>query len=145
MSELTLSDISHRMRDIDFAMLLTHTDDGNIAGRPMSNNHEVDYDGDSYYFTWGYSRMVRDIEKHPQVAIAFQADKHLLGKPGIQINVEGNAEVVRDKDAFSAHWSSRLDRWFDRGPDTPGLVMIKVHARRVHYWDGMDEGEIRVA
>jgi general stress protein 26 len=144
MSEMTLSDIAKKMRDIDIAMLMTHTDDGNIAGRPMSNNRDVEYDGDSYYFTWSYSRMVNDIERHPQVAIAFQADRHLLGKPGININVEGKAEVIRNKDAFVEHWSSRLDRWFDRGPDTPGLVMIKVRAKLVHYWDGMDEGEIRV-
>ena len=26
--------------------------------------------------------------------------------------------------------------------DTPGLVLIKVHAIRIHYWDGEDEGEV---
>jgi general stress protein 26 len=145
MSNLTLQDLAKKMRDIDIAMLMTHAEDGAIAGRPMSNNREVDYDGDSYYFTWSHSRMVRDIERLPLVAIAFQADKNLFGKPGININVEGRAQVIRDKEAFREHWSSSMDRWFKDGIDTPGVVMIKVHARRVHYWDGTDEGEIPVA
>ena len=49
--ELTLKDISEKMRDIDFAMLSTKTEGGAIAGRPMSNNRQVDYDGDNYFFT----------------------------------------------------------------------------------------------
>ena len=28
------------------------------------------------------------------------------------------------------------------GSDTPGLMLIKVHGGRVHYWDGEDEGEV---
>ena len=57
MSEWTLEDISEKLRDIDFAMLMTHTETGEIAGRPMSNNRDVEYDGDSYYFT--LSRLER--------------------------------------------------------------------------------------
>jgi general stress protein 26 len=98
----------------------------------------------SHYNLSDISEKMRDIERHPQVAISFQAGKHVLGRPGTSISVEGKGEVIRDKDAFRKHWSKQLDRWFKDGVDTPGLVMIKVHARRVHYWDGMDEGEIPV-
>src|SRR5215207_9359675 len=105
-NDLTLRDISSRMRSIDIAMLMTCDDDGRICGRPMSNNQAVDSEGNSYYFTWGYSHMVRDIERHPQVALSFQADAHLFDKP-VRINVQGTAEVIRDKDAFHEHWSHR--------------------------------------
>lgn len=37
-----------------------------------------------------------------------------------------------------------LDRWFEQGVDTPGLVLIRVAAARIHYWDGEDEGELTV-
>ncbi len=37
-----------------------------------------------------------------------------------------------------------LERWFKDGVDTPGLVLIKVHAGRIHYWDGEDEGEVNL-
>ncbi len=32
--------------------------------------------------------------------------------------------------------------WFEQGIDTPGLVLIKVAAERIHYWDGKDQGEL---
>lgn len=138
----TLADLSKAMREIDFAMLSTHTDGGAIAARPMSNNAQVDYDGDSYYFTTDDTRMVRDIDRDPQVGLSFLGKSGMLGMRPFFVAVEGRAELVRDKAAFAEHWSPDLDRWFDRGVDTPGLVMIHVHAGRVHYWDGEDEGEI---
>ncbi len=51
---------------------------------------------------------------------------------------------MRDKERFADHWSKDLDRWFPRGIDTEGLVMSHVRAERVHYWDGEDEGEVKV-
>ncbi len=62
----------------------------------------------------------------------------------IYVAVEGSAELIRDKAAFKQHWTSDLDRWFDKGVDTPGIVLIKVKARRITYWDGEDEGEVDV-
>jgi general stress protein 26 len=142
MSELSLSELSEKMRDIDFAMLMTRSEGGAIAGRPMSNNGEVQYRGDSYYFTWERSRMVNDIKREPKVALSFQGGKGLLGKPPIMINVEGDAELVHDKAAFAEHWNKGLDRWFEQGVDTPGVVMIRVHATRIHYWHGEEDAEI---
>lgn len=142
MAKKTLADLAEQMRDIDFAMLLTHSIGRKIAGRPMSTNREVEYQGDSYFFTWSHARMVDDIDRNPDVGLSFQGARHLLGKPGIYIHVEGIAEVIRDKQAFAEHWNKELDRWFEQGVDTPGVVMIKVRAQHLHYWDGDEEGEI---
>ena len=134
-----LSDIAKLMRDIDIAMLSTHTTGGNIAGRPMSNNREVEYDGDSYYFTWEKSRTVSDIEKEPRVSLAFQ------GKKGLHIAVEGKATVIRDKKQFEKHWNDEINHWFRDGVDTPGVAMIRVRATRLRYWNGEeDEGELKL-
>ena len=141
----TLADLSEKMRDIDFAMLSTRAPDGAIAARPMSNNREVDYDGDSYYFTFADARMVADIERDKQVALSFQGKSGLLRLRPFFVAVEGEADIVRDKAAFAAHWTSGLDRWFEQGIDTPGLTLLHVRAVRVHYWDGEDEGDVPVA
>ncbi|KQT85430.1 pyridoxamine 5'-phosphate oxidase family protein [Aurantimonas sp. Leaf443] len=142
MTQLTLSDISKAMADIDFAMLSTRTEGGAIAARPMSNNGDVAYDGDSFFFTYEAARTVADIERDPKVGLSFQGKAGLLGKPPMFIAVEGTAELIRDKAAFEAHWTKDLDYWFDKGIDTPGIVLVKVHAGRIHYWNGRDEGEI---
>jgi len=138
MTDKSLSDIAEKMRDIDITMLSTKTDGGAIAARPMSNNRDVDYDGDSYYFTWEQSRMVEDLKRDPTVGLSFQ------GKKGFAVAVEGKGEVVKEKASFQDHWTGDLDQWFEQGVDTPGLVMIKVRAERIHYWDGEDNGEVRV-
>ncbi|WP_019995491.1 pyridoxamine 5'-phosphate oxidase family protein [Aureimonas ureilytica] len=144
MAELTLHDLSKRMKGIDFAMFSTKTEGGEIASRPMSNNGDVEYDGDSWFFTYESYRTVSDIERDPKVSLSMTGSKGLLGKPPIFISVEGHAELIRDKAEFEAHWTKDLDYWFENGVDTPGMVLIKVHASRVHYWDGRDEGEIVV-
>ena len=144
MSDWTFSDITEKVRDIDFAMLLTRTESGEIAGRPMSNNRDVEYDGDSFFFTWEQARSVADIERDPKVALSYSGSKGLLGQPPVFIAIQGEAELIRDKAEFEAHWTKGLERWFQDGVDTPGLVLIKVHANRIHYWDGENEGEVVV-
>ncbi len=144
MADMTLKDISDAMADIDFCMLSTRTDGGDIAARPMSNNGDVAYEGDSFFFTYEEARTVSDIERDPKVGLGFQGKKGLLGKPPIFISVEGQAELIRDKAAFAAHWTKDLDVWFKDGIDTPNIVLIKVHATRIHYWNGEDEGEVPV-
>jgi general stress protein 26 len=79
----------------------------------MSNNREVEYDGDAYFFA---------LEDIP---------------------VRGEAELI-DKDEFKTRWTEDLQRWFEDGVETVGLVLIKVHASRIHYWDGENEGEFTV-
>jgi len=144
MATKSLDDLASDMRGIDIAMLSTKTDDGQITSRPMSNNADVDYDGESYYFTRETARMVHEIQRDPHVALAFSSKPGLLGGGGVYIAVEGQAQVIRDKAQFEPHWSSDLDAWFEQGIDTPGVVMLKVHAEKIRYWNGAEHGEIAV-
>jgi general stress protein 26 len=143
MSQLSLRDISEKMRDIDFAILTTRTEGGALAGRPMSNNREVEFDGDAFFFTCDDARTVADIERDPQVGLGYQAKSGMLGMKPFFLTVEGRAELIRDKARFAEHWRKDLDAWFKQGIDTPGLTLIKVHAERLHYWDGYEEGELQ--
>jgi general stress protein 26 len=144
MADMSLEDISEKMRDIDFAILSTRTDSGAIAARPMSNNRQVEYDGDNFFFTLQDTGSIRDITGDPNVGLSFQGKSGALGMKPFFITIEGRAELIRDKDQFADHWTSDLDEWFKDGIDTPELVLIKVHASRLHYWDGYREGEVKV-
>ena len=138
MSDKTLADLAKEMKKIDIAMMFTHTSGDEIAARPMSNNRDVDFDGQSHYFAMDDTRTVQDIAKNRNVGLSFQGEKAFF------IHVEGDADLIRDKQAFEDHWNPDLDEWFEDGIDTEGLVMIKVDATRIHYWDGMNEGEVKV-
>ena len=144
MSTMALADLATRMIDIDFAMLLTRGANGAIAGRPMSNNGDVEYNGDSYFFTFEESHTVADIKRDAVVSLSFAGAKGLLGKRPLFIALEGRAELIHDKGAFAEHWTKGLDHWFKNGIDTLGIVLIKVRAARIHYWDGEEDGEVTI-
>lgn len=144
MTDKTLADIAKKMSGIDIAILSTHTENGQIANRPMSNNGDVTYDGNSYYFTSDDTRIVSDISANPNVALGFTGKSGIFTPSGLYIAIEGKAELIRDKAAFKAHWTPDVEVWFEDGIDTPGLVLIKVHATRIKYWDGREEGEVKV-
>ena len=143
-NEMSLKDLAEKIGDIDFTMLSTRAEGGEIAARPMSNNGDVEYDGDSWFFTWEESRLVDDIKREPRIGLSLQGKGGLLGKPPIFIAIEATAELIRDKAIFEEHWNTDLERWFKQGVDTPGVVLIKAHAERIKYWDGEDEGEVKV-
>lgn len=141
----TLAELAEMMKDIDFAMLSTVTEGGAIAARPMSNNAEVEYDGDNYFFACEDTRLAADLEANPQVGLGFHGKAGLLGMKPVFVHIEGRAELIRDKARFAEHWTRGLERWFEQGVDTPGLLLIKVHGARAHYWDGEDQDEIVLA
>jgi general stress protein 26 len=141
----TLSELSEKMRDIDFTVLSTRTSGGAIAARPMSNNREVDYDGDAWFFAEESTRMVADIEADPRVGLSYQGTSGFLGMRPFFLAVEGRASLVRDKGLLAEHWTKGLERWWPDGVETPGLLLIRVSGERVHYWDGEDEGELEIA
>ncbi|OJU71457.1 MAG: pyridoxamine 5'-phosphate oxidase [Rhizobiales bacterium 63-7] len=143
MPSLTLADIAHKLKKIDFCTMSTLGGSG-ISNRPMSNNGDVDYDGDSWFFSYENTGKVTDIGRDPQVSLSFTEPPGLLGKPGIFISIEGKARLIRDKAQFERHWMSDLERWFPEGIDTPGLVLINVRGNRVQYWDGEENGVISV-
>jgi general stress protein 26 len=58
------------------------------------------------------------------------------------IAIEGQAQLIRDRAQFAAHWTKGLERWWPQGIETPGLILIQVTGERAHYWEGEDEGEL---
>lgn len=144
MAELGLEDLAKKMAKLDFAMLTTASPDGGTTARPMSNNGDVEYRGDSYFFAYRDSRKIAEIEADDAVLLSYTGAAGMLGGPPLFVAVEGRASLIDDKATFAEHWTKDLDRYFPDGVDTPGIVMIKVHAEQIRYWDGGDEGELSV-
>jgi general stress protein 26 len=142
MTDLTLHDLSKKMARLDFTMMATRSADGTITARPMSNNGDVAYHGDSYFFAYRDSRKVADLRADPRTTLSYTGAAGMLGGLPLFVAVEGRAALIEDRQAFADHWTKDLDRYFPEGIDTPGIVMIRVDADRIRYWDGSDEGEI---
>jgi len=136
--EKSLSAISKKMQKLDICMMTTQTKTGQLTSRPMSNNGDVEYSGNSYFFTFEKSRTVKDISENAAVNLGFAGPKDLY------ISIAGTARLIRAKAKMEEHWLKELEQWFKDGIDTEGIVMIHVKAKRIKYWQQEEEGEVKV-
>jgi general stress protein 26 len=125
-----LSAVARLLAELDICSFTTSSKDGALHGRPMSNNGQVEYDGDSWFFAREDSRKVAEIDADRHVALGF------IDTPnGTWVNVDGEAEVIRDDvERKRELWQEDLMRWFENGPDDSSVVLIKVRARHIDAW-----------
>ena len=128
--------ISNKMKELDICMLSTTAGRGIVSTRPMSNNRQVKYNGESFFFTDKNTQKVRDVSRNSSVSLSF------TGKKGLYIIVKGKARIIKSKELMEEHWVPSLEQWFKDGIDTKGLVMLAVKAQSIHYWNNYKEGEI---
>jgi general stress protein 26 len=126
-----LAKLREIVKAVDICMLTTVDERGDLHSRPMSNNREVEFDGDLWFFTYGSSHKVDEVGRVPKVNANF-ADV------GAQqyASLSGQAEVVRDRAKIDELWKPELKAWFPEGTDTPDIALLKVTAERAEYWDG---------
>lgn len=139
MANFSLSALARTMRQLDICMMVTQSKRGGLNSRPMSNNKDVTYKGDSYFFTYEGSQKIKDLEASPHVSLNFEGDKDLY------LSISGKAKLIRNKTSFLEHWVDSLDQWFEQGIDTPGVVMIHVKGAKLKYWQREKEGEIKLS
>lgn len=139
MATLSLAALAKQMKEMDICMFTTLGTRGGLNSRPMSNNRDVTWKGDSYFFTFEKSRKIKELEKDPSVILNFE------GKVDLYLSVAGKAKLIRNKTTFAKHWVKDLDRWFKDGIDSEGLVLIHVKGTKIHYWQKEKEGEIKIA
>lgn len=139
MRRASLKAVAKKMKNLDFCMMVTQDGRGTFHARPMSNNGRVDYDGDSWFFTYEDSNKVRQIRNNAGVSLLFQTDDMTY------IECTGKASIVTRRSIMEEKWVDDLERWFPKGIDTPGICLLKVTASRVRYWDRKGEGEYRAA
>ncbi|WP_294267245.1 pyridoxamine 5'-phosphate oxidase family protein [uncultured Chryseobacterium sp.] len=135
MKKASLETIAEKMKDLDFCMMITKDEKQVPHSRPMSNNGKVEYDGDSWFFTYEDSNKVKQIKNEDTVSLIYQTDDMLF------IDCCGKAEVITDKETLKDKWVDGLEQWFPEGTDTPGICLLKVSAERVTFWHKEEEGE----
>jgi general stress protein 26 len=133
----TIKKIARLMRDLDFCMLTTRTTRGGLHARPMSNNREVEFDGDVWFFSAADSRKVREIEADPKVHLSYIDLENWRF-----LSLTGRARIVRDTAKKQALWLEDLEQWFEEGPESEAIVLIRVKPSVVSYWTKADTGEL---
>ena len=128
--EAALAKIVELVKRINIGMLTTESQ-GRLHSRPMSTNGEVEFDGDLWFFTYGNSHKVDQIQADPQVNVAFADNRN-----HVYISLTGTARLVRDKAKIRELWRPSLKLYFPKGIDEPDIALLKVSVDQAEYWDG---------
>lgn len=137
MAKATKESLVKLMKQMDLCFMVTKDGDG-LCSRPMSNNAQVDWDADNWFFSHGDTRKIGQLKADPTVELAFNGEKDWLA-------LRGKAELHReDKKLFEKYWTDDLDRWFEQGVDTPGLTLIQVTASEAELFGASGEGVVKL-
>ncbi len=125
-----LQKLRELVKEIDFCMLTTVDEGGDLHSRPMSSNGDIDPDGDIWFFTNASSHKVSEIARLPKVNVSFaDLDNQRY------ISVSGTGELVRDKKKIEELWRPEFKIWFPEGKDDPEVALLKVNVEKAEYWD----------
>jgi len=142
MTEITgpdaLARVKELVEDIDFTMLTTTDDDGNLVSRPMSTR-QMDESGDIWFFTSEDTEKVEEARAHRDVGLSYCDAKGMR-----YVSVGGQASVVHDRAKMDELYSPSLDIWFEDGLDTPGIALLKVTPAVTEFWEP-SKGKIAMA
>lgn len=137
MSDRSLAQIAEKLKSIDVAMLVTKTgEEGAIAARPMSNNKDVsESDGTTFHFATDDGRIDDDLKRSDECGATYTSGEFYC-------SVQGTGKLHRDRATLEKHWVKDLEKWFENGLDTDGLILIEVSPRRIAWWEGREHGEL---
>lgn len=115
---------------MDIAMLTTvdATSPGRLTSRPLSTQR-AEEDGDVLFLVRERSPVVRDVEAHPQVNVAYSSVK-------AWVSLAGTATVVRDRALVEQLWSKGASAFMEGGPENPDNVVLRVNGDTAEYWGG---------
>jgi general stress protein 26 len=128
--EDSLQKLRDMVKDIDFCMLTTVDEKGDLHSRPMSSNGDIDPNGDLWFFTGISSQKVSEIANLPKVNVSF-AD------PDNQhyVSITGAAQLVRDRKKIEELWRPEFKMWFPEGKDDPEIALLRITLEKAEYWD----------
>lgn len=120
--------INELIKDIKIAMLMSEGAEGEYHSRPMMTQ-QAEFDGDIWFFAGRTSPKVREIEKKPHVNVVYV-------EGGKYVSIAGKAEIVTDVKKKKELWREDLRVWFDSGPESEDVVLIRVESKSAQYWEG---------
>lgn len=137
--EATIEKIAEIMRAVDFCMFTTSALDGGMYARPMSNNRKVEFDGDVWFFSGKDTRKVREIQRDSQVHLSYIDPEQFRF-----ISVGGTAEIINDMAKKRELWDEELKRWFENGPESDDVILLKVRPDTVAFWTQNGDGQLTI-
>ena len=121
---------------IDICQFTTRGDGDELHSRPMSNNGQVEWDGQSWFFAPTDGRLVAELQADPSAVAAYRAEDSFDF-----VSVSGRAAIETDPARKERYWLPELERWFPNGPDDPNVALIRLDAEYAQWWTAEGDGE----
>lgn len=127
--QAAIEHIDSLIQKIGVAMLTTQTETGLFRSRPMTNV-TTSFEGDLWFFSRSDDARMSDIRQNPRVGIIYACSRD-----DAYLSLSGEASIETDHCRMEAFWKNDLQEWFPDGPDTEGLVLIRIRIDHAEYWD----------
>ncbi len=122
---LTKQEVYELINDYDVGMMTNMNEEGKLVSHPMTHQGEVTSDV-LWFITHRDSEKVTELKKNNIVNVAFHdADS---------ISVSGQVEIVDDVAKKKELWSKAVEAFYDEGPESDQIVLLKVNIDSIEYW-----------
>ena len=125
----SIKKIGEFIQDIDFTMMTTIDDNGELQSRPMSTQ-KTEFDGSVWFFTYENTHKIEHIKSNRHVNLAYSAPDQQT-----YVSLKGTAQMLKDRRKMEELWSPELKAWFPDELETEGITLIKVAVETAEYWD----------
>lgn len=127
-----VAELAAKIKSVRFGMFTTVDQHGHLTSQPMTNQ-ELDADGALWFYTSTATDLWENIAASPKVNVSFAEPADNL-----YVSISGTAERIVDRARIRALWNPMVAAWFPNGVEDPHVVLVKVVARTVHFWDSND-------
>jgi general stress protein 26 len=122
--------LKEMVKDIDICLFCTSIKSNSGATTRPMGAQQVDDDGNLWFFSDVNSDKNKEIKADEQVQLFFAHP----GKSSYLV-VNGEADIIIDKNKTEELWSPLVKTWFKEGKDDPNISLIKVTTQNAYYWD----------
>lgn len=136
-NEEALKKLKEIAEDIRVCMYCTMEHGSDMASRPMSTL-QVEEDGTIWFLSSENTSATQETHRGLEVCLNYASTAK-----NTYMCVMGTADAVYDKAKIKELWNDFISTWYPDGPDSPGLVLLKVRPASAHYWDN-DITRIRI-
>jgi general stress protein 26 len=121
------SQLSAMIGGFDYAMLVTHSESGDLRARPMAIAGCSD-DGRLWFITSADSTKLDELTENSTCNVCCQDGKRFL-------SISGIAKTRRDSKMIRQLWTPEQRVWFDEGLRDPNVIVLEIMPTSAEYWD----------
>ncbi|WP_203568823.1 pyridoxamine 5'-phosphate oxidase family protein [Aestuariimicrobium ganziense] len=121
----------HRIMDDQGVAMVTTFDSGTpgrLVSRPLTTQR-AEEDGDVLFLVQASSDVVADVQRNPQVNVAYASKK-------AWVSLSGAASIVEDRAVVERLWNKGAAMFLEGGPENLDNVVLKVTGDTATYWGG---------